>query len=61
MPKLYENDLYYCEHLYLTRKINEELNEFLISTHPEGKGVMDYLQMQANHDESAELVRMTSL
>lgn len=57
MHRLYENDLYYCEHLRLTRKVNEELDEFLISKHPEGKGVMDYLQVQAVHDEAEELMK----
>lgn len=57
MQKLYENELYYCEHLCLTRKVNDELNEFLIVNHPEGKGVMDYLQIQAVKDETAELMK----
>ena len=57
MPRLYENDLYYCEHLQLTREVNDELNDFLISKHREGKGVMDYLQVQAVRDETEELMK----
>lgn len=57
MQRLYENSLYYCEHLTLSQKISDEIDEFLISRHPQGKGVMDYLQMQANHDETAELMK----
>lgn len=48
---------YYCEHLVLTRKTNEEIDEFMISKHPEGKGLMDYLQQQAIHDENNGLAK----
>jgi hypothetical protein len=57
MKKLPSNKLYYCEHLVLTPETNEEINAFVVSTHPEGKGLMDYLQQEAVRDEHNGVMR----
>jgi len=60
MPRLYENNLYYCEHLALSlddRRVNDDIDSFLIAKHAEGKGIMDYLQGPAVSDETAGLMK----
>lgn len=57
MQELPYNSLYYCEHLVLTRETNEEIGDFLIFNHPEGKGLMDYLQQDAVRDENNGVMR----
>jgi hypothetical protein len=33
-----------CEHLVLTQDTNAEIDSFVVLSHPEAKGLMDYLQ-----------------
>lgn len=44
------NELFYCEHLTLSRETMRDIDDFLI-TRAEGKGLLEYLQGQAFKDE----------
>ncbi|MCR4618397.1 MAG: hypothetical protein K5669_09485 [Lachnospiraceae bacterium] len=57
MKKLPFNDQFYCEHLVLTRETNIEIDNFVVCKHPEGKGLMDYLQQKAVRDENDGVMR----
>lgn len=47
---VYRNELFYCEHLVLSRETMYDVDEFKISR-IEGKGLVEYLQYQAFQDE----------
>lgn len=57
MQELPFNSLYYCDHLVLTRETNDEIGAFQVINHPEGKGLMDYLQQNAVKDENNGVMR----
>ncbi|WP_155839567.1 hypothetical protein [Butyrivibrio proteoclasticus] len=44
------NEVFYCEHLVLTRKTMQDIDDFRV-TNSEGKGLLEYLQNNAYHDE----------
>ena len=50
------NELFSCEHLKLTRKNMDDVDNFMITV-PEGKGLMDFLQQDAFHNETVGLCR----
>ncbi len=52
-----KNVLFYCEHLTLSREVMQDVDNFQVLMQ-EGKGLVDYLQTYAFHDENTGAQRI---